>query len=899
MQYSAGVKGLVILFEELFSVILVVCIVMLTALLERSMLNFNDLRSKPFSESGYYEGLFKNAALEVMNYVRLKEQFETRGTYDPDKIIDIRDFTSTGNVMDDNGMNILSMSEAHNIYHLKDLESWSQSYKTLVGMVESNLSLENNKVIRQHQTVTIAGKVVKDAEVTVKSLSEMSESIQKVIIEKVQRHYGGNYELGIFQNKRSANTNEINEEVSAPGADQKDDNKLSQEDQQLLNDAINKSVEGKLYELESKALWLLLDSLDLKNVDGKEETVIIQEDYLPISDKSVLDVFLSEDISWKELQEAHNNLSYALENIENELDAYRQLVSRYQREDTNLKFWYFSDYLEVPFTNISAEEPESDLLSFGKKQGSYFYYNEASIQMATNMYGMEEFYFESMDEISNDQNRTLLISLNTSFSNKDSFFEAKTEYNNLQPWVMVSLVAALFSLFGSLLCFIYLSISAGRNTKDEEIHLCWFDRIKTEIMLLAFGGGCIGTFYLYKGSASLFDNEEITGLMIMSGGITFSVMGIFLIFYLSIVRRYKASVMWSGSCIYWIGKELLNIFHNRKLLTKLIILFGIHSIICILLGLLLYFGMAHLWILIVSFSLFLLISGAECIYLVREMIQRNNIIDGVKKIAAGNLEYEIDTTQLIGENKSLGSAINTIGEGLYLAVDGSMKNERLKTDLITNVSHDIKTPLTSIINYVDLIKREDIKNERVQGFIRILDEKSQRLKHLTEDLVEASKVSSGNITLQMEHIDLVELVYQTGGEFDEKFEARGLTMITELPNKPVVILADGRRIWRVIENLYNNAAKYAMVNTRVYIGMDVEQDTASFSIKNISEQPLNIDASELTERFIRGDVSRSTEGSGLGLSIASDLTQLMGGSFDIYLDGDLFKVTISFPLGKR
>ena len=174
------------------------------------------------------------------------------------------------------------------------------------------------------------------------------------------------------------------------------------------------------------------------------------------------------------------------------------------------------------------------------------------------------------------------------------------------------------------------------------------------------------------------------------------------------------------------------------------------------------------------------------------------------------------------------------------------------------------------------------------------DLKSQRLKQLTEDLVEASKVSSGNIKLEMERINLVELVHQTEGEFDEKFEARGLTVISKLPRKPVVILADGRRIWRILENLYNNVAKYAMEHTRVYVDMETVDGQVVFSIKNISENALNIQTDELTERFIRGDISRSTEGSGLGLSIAKDLTELMGGAFEIYLDGDLFKVIIRF-----
>ena len=223
-----------------------------------------------------------------------------------------------------------------------------------------------------------------------------------------------------------------------------------------------------------------------------------------------------------------------------------------------------------------------------------------------------------------------------------------------------------------------------------------------------------------------------------------------------------------------------------------------------------------------------------------------------------------------------------------------MKSERLKTDLITNVSHDIKTPLTSIINYVNLLKQENFEDPKIQRYIEVLEEKSLRLKTLTEDVVEASKVSSGNISLEFMNINMVEMIQQTSGEFEEKFQARNLTEIMNLPEEAIVRV-DGRRMWRVLENIYNNAAKYAMEGTRIYADLQTLDGKVIFSLKNISEQPLNISsADELTERFIRGDLSRSTEGSGLGLSIAKTLTTMMGGTFDLYLDGDLFKVVIIF-----
>ena len=247
-----------------------------------------------------------------------------------------------------------------------------------------------------------------------------------------------------------------------------------------------------------------------------------------------------------------------------------------------------------------------------------------------------------------------------------------------------------------------------------------------------------------------------------------------------------------------------------------------------------------------------------------------------------------------GDNRDMADELNRVREGLKHAVEAEMKSERLKTDLITNVSHDIKTPLTSIINYVDILKRENIQDEKIAGYIRILDRKAARLKQLTEDLVEASKISSGNITLDMQKINLKQLIKQTNGEFEEKFGEKQLELICELPEAEMLILADGRRMFRVIENLYNNAAKYAMPHSRVYVNGEIKGGKVIFSMKNMSENPLNFKADELLERFVRGDVSRSTEGSGLGLEIARNLTLMQNGTFDLYVDGDLFKVTITF-----
>ena len=228
-----------------------------------------------------------------------------------------------------------------------------------------------------------------------------------------------------------------------------------------------------------------------------------------------------------------------------------------------------------------------------------------------------------------------------------------------------------------------------------------------------------------------------------------------------------------------------------------------------------------------------------------------------------------------------------------------MKAERLKADLITNVSHDLKTPLTSIISYVDLLKRENIKEKRIQSYIEVLDQKAARLKNLTEDLVEASKASSGNVNLELHPINYNEILLQTLGEFQEKLDKRSLQMVSSFPEEDVMILADGRQLFRVLENLFNNCAKYALPGSRVYLALEKREKDAIFTMKNISEAPLNISPNELTERFVRGDVSRSTEGSGLGLSIAKSLTKLMSGKMIIEIDGDLYKVSLIFPLMEK
>ena len=301
------------------------------------------------------------------------------------------------------------------------------------------------------------------------------------------------------------------------------------------------------------------------------------------------------------------------------------------------------------------------------------------------------------------------------------------------------------------------------------------------------------------------------------------------------------------------------------------------------------FGGVFLWFLFKALEL------AGVIWLV---LSFRKLQEGGKELAAGNLDHQVPLTGLKGPFRSHGEDLNHIRDGIRAAVEEQMKSERMKTALITNVSHDIKTPLTSIISYVDLLKKQEMPTQEAKEYLEVLDRQSARLKKLTEDLVEASKASTGNLTVNLEPTDVNVLLAQSVGEYQERLTANDLTpVLTPSPASPV-ILADGRLLWRVFDNLLSNIRKYAQPGTRVYLSCETAGDRVAVLFRNISASPLNISAGELMERFVRGDESRSTEGSGLGLSIAQDLTRLQGGTFALEIDGDLFKARVEFPLVK-
>lgn len=574
---------------------------------------------------------------------------------------------------------------------------------------------------------------------------------------------------------------------------------------------------------------------------------------------------------------------------------YLQYTNEFKSGESNFCYWYRIGeawYTNQPDTKEGQEFDVEAVLMEAKTMGNYLIYDLVDKEFGTDINGMADYFFGGGNQMlwpADDM--TLIIGIDTELSAEDDIYEASREYEQLHPWIKVCIFCGLVSLMGWIISLVYLTLATGRRTGEEKIHLNPIDKIKTEILVAAF-------IFMMAELVILIakvNSEEwaVYGIIVASGTVSLVIDGLFLIFYLSMVRRMKAEMLWETSVACWLERGIRKVFARQKTTVRVLLLFAGHMAVCFILAVGAFYYQS-----VTALVLLLLFSAGECYMILRKAVEQYQIRLGVEKIRDGALSGKIDIEQLHGEEKSLAEAINNIGEGLLHAVDDSTKNERMKADLITNVSHDIKTPLTSIINYVNLMKLEKIDNERVQGYIQILDEKSQRLKQLTADLVEASKISSGNVKLDMQVIDLVELVYQTSGEFNEKFEQKELTIVTKLPKTAVLIRADGRQLYRVIENLYNNVAKYALEKTRVYVDIAYVEEKVVFSIKNVSERSLareNSNAGDLTERFIRGDSSRTTEGSGLGLSIAKSLTVLMGGVFDIKVDGDLFKASITFP----
>ncbi len=478
-----------------------------------------------------------------------------------------------------------------------------------------------------------------------------------------------------------------------------------------------------------------------------------------------------------------------------------------------------------------------------------------------------------------------------------------SSYLTLNSVALISRFSVLFPIILAagvltfLICSGFLAVSAGRRHGEDGIVLGWFDKIPFEIILAALVFSAVlavfqsYTFFAYRHVMTRIYAQRILEVAACAGIVVlFSMTAPAALYTLS--ARLKAKKFWKYTVVgfvFGLIKKILGavLYFFSKLSTvwkMLLIVSGYGAVFII--GLSMQRSRLGMFICIAA------IVSATVLALMWS-IGFERLREYVLKIRGGNLGAVIDRKYLFGSQKSYADALEGLGEGVKTAVDERMRSERLKTELITNVSHDLKTPLTSIVNYVDILSKDDIQDENAKEHVEVLKRQAARMKKLIEDLVEVSKASSGNVPVNPERTDVNLLLTQCVAEYSEKFEASGLEPVVKIPEEKILSNLDGRLMWRVLDNLLGNACKYALAGTRFYVTAEDRGDTALLSFKNVSRVPLDMAGEDLVERFVRGDSSRNTEGSGLGLSIAKSLCDLQGVGFELVIDGDLFKAELT------
>jgi len=647
--------------------------------------------------------------------------------------------------------------------------------------------------------------------------------------------------------------------------------------------------------------------MSLKDASTKFEESNIFNQMFGVSISDILN-YGSLNYKFNNTPELHNSVSAnSIDggSTKKDLNNYQDILGK---GNTNLNYFVIATFSkdEDVFTNVGKETDSETVLKKNILDSSemYIYYNTATEEFDTNT----RLHESTVDKLiansgySEATNVTVMIGLNNYLGLvDDAYKDASLRYENYTQFIILKIAIILIALFLYICIMIMLTMKEGvyrdRETNAKIYKGTYLDNISIEIRLfllfILYGITCFLAAEYTNSIRPLLVSMYVSNyieLMLLIAGFLLIISIIIDFFYFGMVRRIRTGLIYKTSYIYrlikLIAKLLAKGYQNVNVLIKAVVPLGVLFLVNILGAV---FGIKSL--------VFLIIVDVAAIYIeYLNLSEKENIFNTLKHIADGDIKVKVDEANLHLDNPKWGNAVNSIGDSVKKAVDLSMKNEKMKADLITNVSHDLKTPLTSIINYVDLLKREDIDNDKAIEYITILDEKSQRLKQMTDDLVEASKISSGNVVLNMEKLNVKELILQATGEFSDRFLEKNLNFNGTGPDEAVYINADSRSIYRVVENLFINIYKYALPGTRVYLDIATVNDEAVITIKNISANPITVSTEDLTERFIRGDESRTSEGSGLGLSIAKSLTEAMGGRFVLSLDGDLFKVTLGFKL---
>ena len=840
-----------------------------------------------FEESEVFHDLFRNAVSDITQLVMIKGQLETDGVFDPTRKIDVTKYASQ--LSEDNQCPLTV------VYELDDLIKWGKSD------VEYT-----DRIMSMSEFVNYFGNVI---------------YVENFGLDEAGQLYFAGFNKVVREEKKQGDSVVPKAEEQDGEADEETDEEVDPE-RQLLLEEFGKCPQEQLEDM----VYFYIISQEIDGIrtsredDGKYSISLplLNCRYETVDGEKQLFSYADNWIDYMKLQE---NVAVSVRQLTLNYQRYQVCNEAYKEGNSNIKYMVrmMTDEGMCTYTNVSslAEMEDNNVTEFFSEYRRYLiYYPDSLVFMGNTILSEEEIdRYISVYDYAYPDTTHIWLGIDTGYGvREDVFYNAATVYNSIVPNVGKVAAGIIVLAVMWLALGLYLTVTAGFavNEEGERVEtLNRFDRLWTEVsLLLALGlvyGGYLGYLMLrgMSGTEGVILSElwgiQLTRLYQYG---VFAVYGVYvsvsfgLIWY-SLVRRIKCGNLWSDSFLHRLGVEIRNIlifvFRNKNSVISTLIPYNLF-LFANLIGVLAIYSFRQERIIAgLILAGIILFDGLVGVLLFKRSAEQVEIVEGINKIRDGEVEFKLATDNLHGASREMADAVNNIGEGIRKAVKTSMKDEQMKTDLITNVSHDIKTPLTSIINYVDLLKRLKIEQEPAKSYIGILDNKAQRLKQLTDDLVEASKISSGNIELNKEKLNLTELINQSLGEFSEKLEEQNLQVVLGNNSSPAFIYADSRRMWRVVENLFNNICKYAMEGTRVYVDMLAEDGRIGVSFKNISKQQMNISPEELTERFIRGDSSRSTEGSGLGLSIAQSLVQVQGGSFRIYLDGDLFKIMIDFP----
>lgn len=886
----SGLKALLLVLQHAALAIMVFAVIVVTVSTTvriegvHSKGSYSYIRSSdpgtPFEDSDAFNYIFGYAVADVIRFGVVSSQMETKGVFDGDKLVDVTAYNYRSSGLPEEYVTVN--------YRLEDLLKW-QSYGFTYNRVEMTGAEAADFLADTTQVTTIDPK------------SGYRNTVDASYLKSDVKDY--TVVNGVTAAEESS-------EVVVEFAD---------EDSGFVEGYQPAGALGDHATNEVTLTWTGENAATLTS-DG-DESEVYEYDVLVNRYKTAEGKNLEEYVSdWEQYYDLCHNVQAAAESLTYNYNEYLEYRDFYDTANSNVRFLIEKTvggetqyYSNLPENNsyrkriLQMMDDEADVTT-----EKFIYYSLADMDYMTNTTIEAETVRQMLQsyDYAYPESVRIWIDVDGSYPAQDAFTQGARYLPNLWLWVTAAFLAGILYL----ILFVCQTVMTGRvfdENGEKRIRLTAFDRVPTEGGVLIAIGSVLLVLWMAVVLTALANidptdidfyreavHKDWFKAVIFIG--VFAADALFTFFFYSLVRRVKARTLWKNSWLCRLVQRLTKfawkVYDNGGIVLRTWVPYSIFLAANLVL-LLLAVEIGNVLLILFAGAIDLIVG----ILLYKDAKERQGIVEGIETITGGQVEHQIDTEELHGDNRTLANSVNSIGKGIKEAVEISMKDERMKADLITNVSHDIKTPLTSIINYVDLIKREQVDNEKVQNYIRVLDEKSQRLKQLTDDLVEASKITSGNISLHFERINLTELMNQTIGEFSEKFEQKNLVTVMNVNTRNVVIEADSRRIWRVMENLFNNIYKYAMPGTRVYVTMDQagEAQRVQVSIKNISENYLNCKPEELTERFIRGDESRTTEGSGLGLSIAKNLTLAQKGSFEIELDGDLFKVFLTFPLAKE